>query len=110
MSGRVWPGGRRCVSGVVVCRLGRRRSNRRSAAGVRAGSRTGSGRRMRFWVEPFEGEEAVRDGDERDVMMPALVGAAFEVVESEPVFELAVVVLDPPAQLQIGRASCRERG
>ena len=42
----------------------------------------------------------MRDRDERDVVVPAAVGAAFEVIETERVFELAIVVLDPPAQLR----------
>ena len=41
----------------------------------------------------------MRDGDQGDVVVPAAVGAAFEVVEAERVFELAVVVLDAPAKL-----------
>ena len=41
----------------------------------------------------------MRDRDERDVVVPAWVGAAFEVIQAERVFELAVVMLDPPAQL-----------
>ena len=56
--------------------------------------------RKRFWVEPFEREEAVCDRDECDVVVPAAEGAAFEVVEAERVFELAVVLLDPPAQAE----------
>jgi hypothetical protein len=34
------------------------------------------------------------------VAVPAQVGAAFEVAEAEAVLELAVVVLDPPADLR----------
>ncbi len=41
----------------------------------------------------------MRDGDEGDVVVEASVGAALEVVEAECVLELAVVVLDAPAQL-----------
>jgi hypothetical protein len=48
----------------------------------------------------LQGEERVRDGDEGDVVVPAAVGAALEVVKAERVLELAVVVLDPPAQLR----------
>ena len=53
---------------------------------------------MGFWVESLECEEAVRDRDEGDVVVPAAVAAAFEVIESESVLQLAVVVLDAPAQ------------
>src|SRR6266540_5673996 len=91
--------GRRCGGGVSVCRLGKRRSNRRRAVAARAVPGRGSGRRKRFWVEPFQGEEAVCERDERDVVVPAAEGAALEVVEPERVLELAVVLLDPPAQL-----------
>jgi hypothetical protein len=42
----------------------------------------------------------VGDRDEGDVVVPARPGAAFEVVEAERVFELAVVLLDAPAQLR----------
>ena len=40
----------------------------------------------------------MRDRDERYLVIPAAVGAALEVVQAERVLELAVVVLDPPAQ------------
>ena len=43
--------------------------------------------------------ECLGQGGECDVAVPAGVAAAFEVVESESVFEFAVVVLDPPADL-----------
>src|SRR3954453_8612745 len=41
----------------------------------------------------------MRERDERAVVVPALGGAALEVVEPERVFELAVVVLDAPTAL-----------
>jgi hypothetical protein len=47
----------------------------------------------------FAGQKLVGDGHERDVVVPAAVAAAFEVVEAERVLELAVVVFDAPAQL-----------
>src|SRR3990172_7637445 len=88
-------------SGVIgVCRSGRRRPSRRAAAGARAASRRGSGRRIRFWVEPLEREEGVGEGDERHVVVPAPEGASLEVVEAERVLELPVVVLDAPAELR----------
>jgi len=40
------------------------------------------------------------DADEGDVVVPAGEGASFEVVEAEAVFEFAVVVFDPPADLR----------
>src|SRR3954447_12327087 len=83
----------------VVGRSGSGPSSRRSGFGVRAGARTGSGCRPEFRAPAFEGEEGVRDRDERDVVMPAAVGAALEVVQAERVFEFAVVVLDAPAEL-----------
>lgn len=67
---------------------------------MRRGSGRGSGRCLDFWVEPAEGEECLRGGDEGDVVVPAAPGSAFEVVEPEAVFELAVVVFDPPAHLR----------
>ncbi len=39
------------------------------------------------------------DGDQGDVVVPAGVGATLEVVEAKGVLQLAVVLLDPPAQL-----------
>src|SRR5665647_398214 len=83
----------------AVRRSGRRRSSRPSAAAARAARRTGSGRRIRFWVEALQGEEAVRQRDERDVVVPAAKRASLEVIEAERVLELAVVELDAPAQL-----------
>ena len=38
-------------------------------------------------------------GDEGGVVVPAEPGAAFEVVETEDVFEFSVVVFDTPANL-----------
>src|SRR3954452_19677602 len=83
----------------VVCRSGSCPSSRRGGFGVRAAARTGSGCRPESRAPAFEGEEGVGDRDERDVVMPAAVGAAFEVIEAERVFEFAVVVLDAPAEL-----------
>ncbi|AYC35932.1 hypothetical protein DWG14_00140 [Streptomyces griseorubiginosus] len=60
----------------------------------------GSGRCLGFWAERAEGEECLDGGDEGDVVVPAGPGAAFEVVESQAVFELAVVMFDPPAHLR----------
>lgn len=51
-----------------------------------------------LWVEALQGKESVGGGDEGDVVVPAGPGAAFVVVQAEAVFELAVVVLDAPAQ------------
>src|SRR5450756_510846 len=82
-----------------VRRSGRRRSSRPRGAAARAGRRTGSGRRIRFWVEALQGEEAVRQRDERDVVVPAAKRAPLEVIEAERVLELAVVLRDAPAQL-----------
>jgi hypothetical protein len=42
------------------------------------------------------GAEGLGEADEGDVAVPAVEGAAFVVVESEAVFEFAVVVFDPP--------------
>ncbi len=39
-------------------------------------------------------------GGEGDVAVPAVEGAAFEVVQAQGGFQLAVVVLDPPAQFR----------
>ena len=45
----------------------------------------------------FDLEEGERDGREHDVMRPALIGAAFEVIEAEIVLELAILLFDGPA-------------
>src|SRR5438046_1965201 len=80
---------------------GRGRASRPGVLVAPGGPRRGSGCRP-GWRAPssLQGEECVRDRDERDVVVPAAVGAAFEVIETERVFELAIVVLDPPAQLR----------
>ena len=49
-------------------------------------------------METLQGEEAVRGGDERGVVIPAKPGAALVVVEAELALELLVVELDLPAQ------------
>ena len=48
-------------------------------------------------ARPFDLEEGERDGGEDDVMRPALIGAAFEVIEAEVVLELAILLFDGPA-------------
>jgi hypothetical protein len=50
--------------------------------------------------ESAAGEERVRDGHTSEVVVQAGEGAAFVVIESEALLELAVVVLDSPAQLR----------
>jgi len=57
-----------------------------------------SGRPLGFWVESLQGEEGVRGGDQRGVVVPAQVGAPLVVIEAELALELAVVELDLPAQ------------
>ena len=50
-----------------------------------------SGRRVRL-------EKGERHRGEDDVMRPALIGAAFEVIEAEVVLQLAILLFDrPPA-------------
>ncbi len=44
--------------------------------------------------------ERLGEGGECDVAVPADVAAAFEMVQSEPVFEFAVVVLDTPTDFR----------
>src|SRR5919201_5964859 len=92
-------GGMRCWAAAVVGRSGMCRSSRTAAAGARRRAGTGSGCRPESRASAFEGEEGVGDGDQRDVVLPAAVAAALEVVEAERVLELAVVVLDAPADL-----------
>ncbi len=48
-------------------------------------------------ADPFDLQEGERHVREHDVMRPALIGAAFEVVEAELVLELAVLLFDRPA-------------
>ena len=55
-------------------------------------------RARRVGVPPaFDLQEGERHGGEHDVMRPALIGAAFEVVDAEIVFQLAILLLDGPA-------------
>ena len=54
---------------------------------------------MGFWVGPEHGAEGLGEGGEGDVAVPAGEGSAFEVGQAEAGFQLAVVVLDPPADL-----------
>ena len=68
----------------------------RSAA--RAGPGRGSSRRRGFWVTPEQGAEGLGEGGQGDVAVPSGVGASLEVVQAG--LELAVVVLDPPADLR----------
>ena len=59
---------------------------------------TGSvGRGSLGGASAFDLEEGERDGREHDVMRPALIGAAFEVIEAEVVFQLAILLFDGPA-------------
>jgi hypothetical protein len=45
----------------------------------------------------LQGEEGVHGRHKGDVVVPALPGAAFVVVQAEAGFDFAVVVLDAPA-------------
>src|SRR5687767_11463527 len=94
-------GGMGCRAAAVCGRWGRCPASRPGASGApgrpqraRSGGRPG-------WraSEAFCGQKAVGDADEGDVVLPAGPGAALEVIEAERVFELAVVLLDTPAQL-----------
>ena len=59
---------------------------------------TGSvGRGSSVGASAFDLEERERDGRQDDVMRPALIAAAFEVIEAEVVFELAILLFDRPA-------------
>ena len=66
----------------------------------RRATRRGSGRRRGFWVVSQECAECLCDGREGDVPVPSEVASAFEVVETEAVFEFSVVVFDAPADLR----------
>ena len=50
-------------------------------------------------LQAAAGQEGVGDGDAGEVVLQAAVGAPFIVVEAQALLELAVVVLDAPAQL-----------
>src|SRR5512132_3848517 len=78
---------------------GRRRPNRRAGLAAHAIPGRWSGRRGWFWVQPLQGDESVGGRDQGHMMVPAAEAAALEVVKAKAVFELAVVVLDAPAQL-----------
>src|SRR5665213_2906719 len=85
----------------VLCgRWGRCPASRPGALVAPGRSRTGSGCRPGWRAPPsLQRQEPVRGRDQGDVMVPAAVGAPFEVIEPERVFELAVVLLDPEAHL-----------
>ena len=68
-----------------------------AGVGVR---RRESFRRTGFWVEALQGAEGVRGGHEGGVVMPALPGAAFVVVEAEAGLDFAVVVFDALAEFR----------
>src|SRR5215213_12001175 len=85
-------------------RGGRRQPNRRAALAAHAIPGRWSGRRGWFWVQPLQGDEGVGGRDQGHVVMPAAEAAALEVVKAQAVLELAVVVLDAPAQLGRARA------
>jgi hypothetical protein len=53
------------------------------------------------WVEALQGEEGVDGADEDDVVVPALSGAAFVVVESEAGLEFAVVMFNAPPIMRL---------
>src|ERR1700716_587384 len=88
-----------CVRELCGGRWGMRRPSRRGVLGGHGERRRESGRRRDFWVEPERCCEGLGYGDEGDVAVPAGVGASFEVVQAEAVFEFAVVVFDAPADL-----------
>src|SRR5580765_4084609 len=76
-------------------------SGRPSSAGRAAAAAPPAGvsdRPRGLWVEPFDGQEGVRAGDECGVVVEAEVAAAFVVVEPKLAFQLPVVELDRPAQ------------
>jgi hypothetical protein len=50
-----------------------------------------------FWAQPLFGHERLGGGDEGDVVMPAGPGTDFEMVQAQSVLELAITVLDAPA-------------
>src|ERR1043166_7965045 len=85
--------------GVYAGREDTRRPNRRAAIAARAIPQRWSGRRNRFWVQPLQGDERVGDRHQGHVVVPALPGAALEVVKPERVLQLTVIMLHPPAQL-----------
>ena len=51
-------------------------------------------------ARPLALEKGVGDGGEHDVMLPAGIRAAFEVVEAEFGFELLILLLDRPALMR----------
>src|SRR6266487_1738935 len=85
--------------GVCAGTPGTRRPNRRAAAAAHAVPGRWSGRRSRFWVQPLQGHKGVGGRHQRHVVVPALEGAALEVVQPQRVLQFAVIVLHSPAQL-----------
>jgi hypothetical protein len=91
-----------------ACTPDRRRPNRQAGPAAGPAAATGSGRRRRFWAsQPLQGEEAVRDRDQRDVVVPARPAAAFEMVQPKGTLELAVVLLD--GLITNGKFCCTRR-
>src|SRR5438132_13715446 len=90
---------------VSVVGTGFRRSGRYRAGGragvAYVGARRGESlRRWSFWVQALQGAEGVCGRDQGGVVVPALPGTAFVVVEPEAGLDLAVVVLDPPTRFR----------
>ena len=89
------------TSGVLAaCRWGRRRPN--SPAGLaahRAAATTSGRRRWSRAAQPLQGEEAVGDRDQGDVVVPAAEAAALEVVQPQGTLQLAVVLLNLPTTM-----------
>ena len=50
-----------------------------------------------IWVLPLQGQEPVRGGHQRGVVIPPEPGASFVVVQAEFAFELLVVEFDLPS-------------
>src|SRR6266545_35160 len=76
------------------------------AAGRAAATR--SGRRHQIWgAEPLQGQEAVRDRDQRDVVVPAHPAATFEMIQPQGALQFAVILLD--GLITNGKFCCTRR-
>ena len=78
-----------------ACTADRRRPNRRAGPAARPAAATSSGRRRRFWAaQPLQGQKAVRDRDQGDVVVPAHPATPLEMVQPKGPLQLPVILLD----------------
>src|SRR5919201_881136 len=97
----------RSTVGVCAGTADTRRPNTPAAIAAHAIPQRWSGRRSRFWVQPLQRDEGMRDRHQGHVVMPALEGAALEVVQAERVLQFPIVVFD--GLITNGKFCCTRR-